>query len=71
MSTKFTKPSLQIYVNKILNRVTFKIESGYYLELLAPGTTKLLSIDPLKFGVAFLYPLEHKKAFRLLMFGAL
>ena len=31
-----------IYVNKIGNRVTFKIKTGYYLELLTPETMKLL-----------------------------
>ena len=31
-----------IYVNKIENRVTFKIENGYSLELLTPETMKLL-----------------------------
>ena len=31
-----------IYVNKIENRITFKIKSGYYLELLTPETMKLL-----------------------------
>ena len=36
------KPSVQIYVNKIENRVTFKIENGYSLELLIPDTMKLL-----------------------------
>ena len=36
------KPSLQIYVNKIENRVTFKIKNGYSLELLTPETMKLL-----------------------------
>ena len=36
------KPSVQIYVNKIENRVTFKIENGYSLELLTPETIKLL-----------------------------
>ena len=35
-------PSVRIYVNKIENRITFKIETGYYLELLTPGTMKLL-----------------------------
>ena len=30
------KPSVQIYVNKIENRVTFKIKDGYSLELLTP-----------------------------------
>ena len=36
------KPSLQLYVNKIENRVTFKIKNGYSLELLTPETMKLL-----------------------------
>ena len=36
------KPSVQIYVNKIENKVTFKIEDGYSLEILAPETMKLL-----------------------------
>ena len=35
-------PSIEIYVNKIENRVTFKIKNGYYLELLTPETIKLL-----------------------------
>ena len=29
-------------MNKIENRVTFKIKTGYYLELLTPETIKLL-----------------------------
>ena len=36
------KPSVMIYVNKIENRVTFKIKNGYSLELLFPETMKLL-----------------------------
>ena len=36
------KPSVQIYVNKTENRVTFKIKNGYSLELLTPETMKLL-----------------------------
>ena len=36
------KPSVEIYVNKIENRVTFKIKNGYSLELLISETTKLL-----------------------------
>ena len=31
-----------IYVNKIENRITFKIKTGYYLELLLSETMKLL-----------------------------
>ena len=36
------KPSIQIYVNKIENRITFKIKDGYSLELLSRETMKLL-----------------------------
>ena len=36
------KPSVQIYLNKIENRVPFKIKDGYSLELLTPETMKLL-----------------------------
>ena len=36
--------SIRIYVNKIENRITFKTENGYYLELLTPETMKLLGI---------------------------
>ena len=36
------KPSVQIYVNKIENRITFKIKNGYSLELLTPETMELL-----------------------------
>ena len=36
------KPSVLIYVNKIENRVTFKIKSGYSLQLLTPEAMKLL-----------------------------
>ena len=36
------EPSVQIYVNEIGNRITFKIKNGYNLELLLPETMKLL-----------------------------
>ena len=35
-------PSIRIYVNKIENWITFKIKTGYYIELLTPETMKLL-----------------------------
>ena len=35
-------PSVKIYVNKIENRITFKMKTGYHLELLTPETMKLL-----------------------------
>ena len=33
---------MRIYVNKIENRITFKIKTGYDLELLTPETMKLV-----------------------------
>ena len=36
------EPSVQIYFNRIENKITFKIEDGYSLELLTPETMKLL-----------------------------
>ena len=36
------KLSVKIYVNKIENRITFKIKNGYSLELLTPEAMKLL-----------------------------
>ena len=41
-SENVDNPSIKIYVNKIENRVTFKIKNGYYLELLTPETMKSL-----------------------------
>ena len=35
-------PPIQIYPNKIKNRIVFKIKTGYKLELLSPETIKLL-----------------------------
>ena len=33
---------MRIYINKIENRTTFKIKTGYYLKILTPETMKLL-----------------------------
>ena len=41
-SESVDNPSIRIYVNKIENRITFKIKNGYYLELLTAETMKLL-----------------------------
>ena len=38
---KRVNPSIRIYINKIGNRITFKIKSGCYHDLLSPGTMKL------------------------------
>ena len=35
-------PPIIIYINKIENRITFRIKSGYYLDFLTPETMKLL-----------------------------
>ena len=35
-------PSIRIYINKIENRITFKIKTGDYIELLTPETMELL-----------------------------
>ena len=35
-------PPVQIYPNKIKNRIVFKIKTGYKLELLTPEMMKLL-----------------------------
>ena len=34
--------SIRIYINKIENRITFKIKTRYYFELLTPETMSLL-----------------------------
>ena len=39
---KTINPWIRIHVNKIKNRITFKIKTAYYLELLIPETMKLL-----------------------------
>ena len=39
---KIDNPSIRIYVNKIEERITFKIKTGYYLELLTPEAMKIL-----------------------------
>ena len=39
---KTVNPSIRIYINKIENRITFKIKTGHYLKLLTPETMKLL-----------------------------
>ena len=35
-------PSIRIYANKIENKITFRIKTGYYLNTLTPETMKLL-----------------------------
>ena len=40
-SESVDNPSIRIYVNRIENKITFKIKSGYYLELLTVETMKL------------------------------
>ena len=35
-------PPIRIYVNKIENRITFRMKARYYLQLLSPELMKLL-----------------------------
>ena len=42
MEKKTINPSIKIYMNKLENRITFKIKTSYYLELLTSETMKLL-----------------------------
>ena len=41
-SDSVDNPSVRMYINRIENRITFKIKNGYYLELSTPETMKLL-----------------------------
>ena len=41
-SESVNNPSIRMYINRIENRITFKIKNGYYLELLTPESMKLL-----------------------------
>ena len=41
-SESVDNPSIRIYIYRIESRITFKIKSGYYLELSTPETMKLL-----------------------------
>ena len=47
---KINNPSIKIYISKIENRITFKINTGYYLELLTSETMKLLGSFQNKIG---------------------
>ena len=39
---KTVNPSIQTYINKAENRITFEIKTGYYLEIWTPEATKLV-----------------------------
>ena len=41
-------PPIRRYINEIENRITFKIKTVYYLELLTPETMKLLGSNKSK-----------------------
>ena len=42
--TSTTIPPIHVYINRIDNRLVYKIKDGYKLELQAPETMKLFSI---------------------------
>ena len=41
-------PSVKTYANEIENKITFKIKTGYYLDLLTPETMKLIEALKIK-----------------------
>ena len=45
---KTNNPSIWIHVNKIENRITFKIKTKHYLEFLTLGTMKLIESNKSK-----------------------
>ena len=45
---KTVNPSIRIYINKIEHRITFKVKTGYYLELLTPEIMELLGSNKSK-----------------------
>ena len=47
-SASVDNPSIRMYINRIENRIIFKIKNGYYLELLTPETMKLLGSNESK-----------------------
>ena len=48
-------PLIQIYPNKIKNRIVFKIKTGYKLELLTPETMKQKKKMLIKIKMAKMY----------------
>ena len=47
-SESVDNPPIRMCINRIENRITFKIKNGYYLELLIPETMKLLGSNESK-----------------------
>ena len=47
-SESVDNPPIRIYIKRIENRISFKIKSRYYLELLTPETIKLLGSNEYK-----------------------
>ena len=45
---KAVNPSIRIYTNKIENRITFKIKTGVFFELLTPERMKSLGSTKIK-----------------------
>ena len=51
--------SIKIYANKIEIRVTFKIKTGYYLELLMPETMKILASTENKIKIVKMHHIQE------------
>ena len=66
-SENVDNPSIRIYVNKTENRITFKIKSRCYLELLTPGTVKLLESPESKITKDNSENVPHLEVFELVL----
>ena len=58
-SENVDNPSIRMYINRIENRITFKIKNGYYLELLTPATLLIMIISKIQEYCLLLYQISH------------
>ena len=58
-SENVDNPSIRMYINRIENRITFKIKNGYYLELLTPATLLIMIISKIQEYCLLLYQTSH------------
>ena len=58
-SENVDNPSIRMCINRIENRITFKIKNGYYLELLTPATLLIMIISKIQEYCLLLYQISH------------
>ena len=65
-------PPIQIYPNKIKNRIVFKVQTGYKLELLTPKTMKLLeSTKKMQMQIKIVKMYENQNLLKLFQYIAI